>query len=102
MNDLEYMVLAEQAGFKYLLSPEHHFLDQYSDTGGTFPVLGYLAAKTERAHLISGIINPLPQVIHPVRVAEIVAMLDHITEGRFEFGTGRGAGSTEIFAFVPD
>jgi alkanesulfonate monooxygenase SsuD/methylene tetrahydromethanopterin reductase-like flavin-dependent oxidoreductase (luciferase family) len=101
MRDLEYMELAEQAGFKYLLSPEHHFLDEYSHTGGNFPVFGWLAAKTQRAHLISGIINPLPQVIHPVRVAEIVAMLDHMTDGRFEFGTGRGAGSTEIFAFVP-
>ena len=101
MNDLAYMLAAEKAGFKYLLSPEHHFLDEYSHTAGNFPVFGYLAAKTNRAHLISGIINPLPQLIHPVRVAEIVAMLDHLTDGRFEFGTGRGAGSHEVFAFLP-
>jgi alkanesulfonate monooxygenase SsuD/methylene tetrahydromethanopterin reductase-like flavin-dependent oxidoreductase (luciferase family) len=102
MNDLGYMVAAEKAGFKYLCAPEHHFLDEYSHTAGNFPAFGYLAAKTERAHLISGIINPLPQVIHPARVAETVAMLDHITDGRFEFGTGRGAGSHEILAFLPD
>src|SRR4029450_12393705 len=30
-----------------------------------------------------------------------VAMLDHLSGGRFEFGTGRGAGSHEILAFLP-
>ena len=33
-----------------------------------------------------------PQVNHPAKVAERVAMLDHLSDGRFEFGTGRGAG----------
>jgi alkanesulfonate monooxygenase SsuD/methylene tetrahydromethanopterin reductase-like flavin-dependent oxidoreductase (luciferase family) len=28
-------------------------------------------------------------------------MLDHLTGGRFEFGTGRGAGSHEILGFLP-
>jgi alkanesulfonate monooxygenase SsuD/methylene tetrahydromethanopterin reductase-like flavin-dependent oxidoreductase (luciferase family) len=28
-------------------------------------------------------------------------MLDHLSEGRFEFGTGRGAGSHEILGFLP-
>jgi len=40
-------------------------------------------------------------VNHPAKVAERVAMLDHLSEGRFEFGTGRGAGSHEILAFLP-
>jgi len=31
--------------------------------------------------------------------AERVAMLDHLFEGRFEWGTGRGAGSHEIATF---
>ncbi len=54
-----------------------------------------------RIHIGSGIFNPLPQVNHPAKVAERVAMLDHLTEGRFEFGTGRGAGSHEILGFLP-
>ena len=29
-------------------------------------------------------------------------MLDHLSEGRFEFGTGRGAGSHEILGFLPE
>ena len=64
--------------------------------------LGYLAHTTERIHLGSGIFNPLPQVNHPAKVAERVAMLDHLSDGRFEFGTGRGAGSHEILGFLPE
>ena len=40
-------------------------------------------------------------MIHPAKVAETVAMLDHLSGGRFEFGTGRGAGSHEILGFLP-
>ena len=36
---------------------------------------------------------------HPVRIAERAAMLDHVTNNRFEFGTGRGAGSHELKTF---
>ncbi len=40
---------------------------------------------------------------HPARVAERVAMLDHLSEGRFEFGIGRGSSSTEYQGFgIPD
>ena len=48
----------------------------------------YLAARTERIHLGSGIFNITPPVNHPARVAERVAMLDHLSDGRFEFGIG--------------
>ena len=68
----------------------------------TTSLLGYLAHATERIHLGSGIFNPLPQVNHPAKVAERVAMLDHLSDGRFEFGTGRGAGSHEILGFLPE
>jgi alkanesulfonate monooxygenase SsuD/methylene tetrahydromethanopterin reductase-like flavin-dependent oxidoreductase (luciferase family) len=40
-----------------------------------------------------------PPVNHPARVAERVAMLDHLSEGRFEFGTGRGSSTTEQAGF---
>ena len=36
---------------------------------------------------------------HPARIAERVAMLDHLSEGRFEFGTGRGSSTTEQRGF---
>jgi alkanesulfonate monooxygenase SsuD/methylene tetrahydromethanopterin reductase-like flavin-dependent oxidoreductase (luciferase family) len=102
MNELELIKAADQAGFKYVWVTEHHFLDEYSHLSANDVFLGYLAHSTERIHLGSGIFNPLPQVNHPAKVAERVAMLDHLSNGRFEFGTGRGAGSHEILGFLPD
>ena len=101
MNELAIIEAADKAGFKYALLPEHHFLDEYSHLSANDVVAGYLAKATDRIHIVSAIFNPLPQVNHPAKVAERVAMLDHITEGRFEFGTGRGAGSHEILGFLP-
>ncbi len=101
MRELEISIAADRAGIKYIWASEHHFLDEYSHLSANDVVLGYLAHATERAHLGSGIFNPLPQVNHPAKVAERVAMLDHLSGGRFEFGTGRGAGSHEILGFLP-
>ncbi len=100
MNELELVKAADAAGFKYVWVVEHHFLDEYSHLSANDVFLGYLAHSTERIHLGSGIFNPLPQVNHPVKVAERVATLDHLTNRRFEFGTGRGAGSHEILGFL--
>ncbi len=52
--------------------------------------MAYALAKTERIHVGSAIFNITRPVNHPARIAERVAMLDHLGEGRFEFGTGRG------------
>jgi alkanesulfonate monooxygenase SsuD/methylene tetrahydromethanopterin reductase-like flavin-dependent oxidoreductase (luciferase family) len=101
MDELELARAADRAGFKYFWVVEHHFLDEYSHMSANDVVAGYIAATTTRIHIGSGIFNPLPQVNHPAKVAERVAMLDHISEGRFDFGTGRGAGSHEILGFLP-
>src|SRR4051794_24256958 len=102
MNEMQIVQAADRAGFKYVWVTEHHFLDEYSHISANDVVLGYLAHATERIHLGSGIFNPLPQVNHPAKVAERVAMLDHLSNGRFEFGTGRGAGTHEILGFLPE
>jgi alkanesulfonate monooxygenase SsuD/methylene tetrahydromethanopterin reductase-like flavin-dependent oxidoreductase (luciferase family) len=100
VNELEAVQAADKAGFKYVWVVEHHFLDEYSHLSANDVVCGWLAHATERIHIGSGIFNPLPQVNHPAKVAERVAMLDHLSDGRFEFGTGRGAGSHEILGFL--
>ena len=100
MEELEYVIAADKAGFKYVWVTEHHFLDEYSHLSANDVVLGYFAHATERIHLGSGIFNPLPAVNHPAKVAERVNMLDHLSQGRVEFGTGRGAGSHEILGFL--
>lgn len=102
MDDLEVCLAAEKAGFKYIWISEHHFLDEYSHISSNDVFLGALAGLTSRAHIGSGIFNPLPKVHHPAAVAERVAMLDHLSEGRFEFGVGRGAGSHEVTGFQTD
>ncbi|MET9419319.1 LLM class flavin-dependent oxidoreductase [Streptomyces sp. NPDC006540] len=101
MEETEYVMQADRSGFKYAWASEHHFLEEYSHLSANDVFLGYLAHATERIHLGSGIFNPLAPVNHPVKVAEKVAMLDHLSQGRFEFGSGRGAGSHEILGFMP-
>jgi len=100
-KEMELVKAADAAGFKYVWVTEHHFLDEYSHLSANDVVLGYLACATKRIHLGSGIFNPLPQVNHPAKVAEKVAMIDLLSDGRMEFGTGRGAGSHEILGFLP-
>lgn len=99
MGETELVRVADETGWKYCWVVEHHFLTEYSHLSDSASYLGYLAAITNRIHLGSGIFNLNPQVNHPVRIAERVAMLDHLSDGRFEFGTGRGAGSREVTGF---
>ncbi|MET9531157.1 MULTISPECIES: LLM class flavin-dependent oxidoreductase [unclassified Streptomyces] len=101
MEETEYVIQADKSNFKYAWASEHHFLEEYSHLSANDVFLGYLAHATDRIHLGSGIFNPLAPVNHPVKVAEKVAMMDHLSEGRFEFGSGRGAGSHEILGFMP-
>ena len=96
------MVLADRTNWKYAWFSEHHALTEYSHLSSSEVMMAYLARATERIHLGSGIFNLSPRVNHPVRNAERVAMLDHVSEGRFEWGTGRGAGSHEVATFNID
>ena len=103
MRELEVAVACDRAGWKYVWSVEHHFLEEYSHISASEVFLPYVAARTERIHVGSAIYNITPPVNHPARMAERVAMLDHLSEGRFEFGTGRGSSSTEFKGFgIPD
>jgi alkanesulfonate monooxygenase SsuD/methylene tetrahydromethanopterin reductase-like flavin-dependent oxidoreductase (luciferase family) len=99
MRELELVRAADRYGWKYVWLSEHHALPEYSHLSSNEVVAGYLAGRTERIHIGSGIFNISPRVNHPVRTAEKVAMLDHVSDRRFEFGTGRGAGSHEVATF---
>jgi alkanesulfonate monooxygenase SsuD/methylene tetrahydromethanopterin reductase-like flavin-dependent oxidoreductase (luciferase family) len=99
MREAQYAIHADKFNWKYAWFGEHHALAEYSHMSAPEVVMGYVAARTSRIHLSTGITS-LPTVKeHPVRIAERAAMLDHICEGRFEFGTGRGAGSHEVASF---
>ncbi len=99
MREVELVRCADRHNWKYVWMSEHHSLVEYSHTSSSEVMLGYLAAETERIHLGSGIFNLSPRANHPVRNAERAAMLDQFSKGRFEMGTGRGAGSHETATF---
>lgn len=98
-DEVAWTVAADRAGFKYTWATEHHFLKEYSHLSANESFLAYVAALTERIHIGSGIFNVTPPVNHPVRVAERAAILDHLSEGRFELGMGRGSSTTEQRGF---
>lgn len=99
MRELEYAVHADSYNWKYAWLGEHHALTEYSHMSAPEVAIPWVASRTERIHLGSAIINLSPPVNQPTRTAERVAMLDHVTGGRFEFGTGRGAGEHEMQTF---
>ena len=99
LAEMELVRAADRHGWKYVWLTEHHGLAEYSHLSANEVFAGYLAACTDRIHIGSGIFNISPRVNHPVKTAEKVAALDHLTNRRFEFGTGRGAGSHEVATF---
>jgi alkanesulfonate monooxygenase SsuD/methylene tetrahydromethanopterin reductase-like flavin-dependent oxidoreductase (luciferase family) len=99
MSEVRLCEVADQHNWKYAWFTEHHFLEEYSHISANEVLMPWVLARTERIHVGSGIINVTPPVNHPARVAERVAMMDHVSNGRFEFGTGRGSSTTEMGGF---
>jgi alkanesulfonate monooxygenase SsuD/methylene tetrahydromethanopterin reductase-like flavin-dependent oxidoreductase (luciferase family) len=98
-RDVEIGVAADRAGFESFWAPEHHALEVYSHCSASHLMCLAVGMKTERIRLVTGIFNLCPEINHPVRVAEQIAMIDVLTHGRIELGTGRGSGSTEVGTF---
>ena len=99
---LEQAVLGEQAGFHSLWTVEHHFLEEYSHCSNPEVLYGAIAARTSRLRLGYGVrLMPFPYN-HPVRSAESAAVLDIISDGRVEFGTGRSSTRIELEGFGID
>jgi alkanesulfonate monooxygenase SsuD/methylene tetrahydromethanopterin reductase-like flavin-dependent oxidoreductase (luciferase family) len=86
---IEQCVFADKMGFDYLWFVEHHFLTGFSMSPCPEVIFGALSRLTKNIRLGFGVVI-LPYH-HPVRVAERVAMVDHLTGGRVDFGTGRSA-----------
>ena len=84
---LEQCELADQVGFNNLWFVEHHFLTGFSGSPAQDAIFGALSRITKQIRIGYGVCI-LPYH-HPVRVAERVALLDQLTDGRIEVGTGR-------------
>jgi len=89
--------LAEELGFESSWFVEHHFTRGFSHSSAPDLTLAALSQITQRIRLGLGVM--LLPFLHPVRVAERVATLDVLSDGRVEFGTGRGASPLEYQAF---
>ncbi len=88
--------LAEPLGFDSLWGVEHHFTD-YTMCPDVLQFLTYMAGRTKRVKLGSMVVV-LPWH-DPMRVAEEISMLDHMSSGRLILGIGRGAGRVEFDGF---
>jgi len=93
----EECILADEMGFDSVWFVEHHFLTTFSESPCPEVIFGALSRLTKRIHLGFDVVM-LPYH-HPVRVAEQVAMVDQLSNGRVEFGTGRSA-PTSSWAWV--
>lgn len=82
-------IRADQSGFDAFATTEHHFHSEGLELSPSpFTLFGDLAARTERIKLVTMALA-LPSW-DPLRLAEEIAMLDHLSQGRFIPGIGRG------------
>ena len=82
--------ICEDGGMDFIWISEHHFNPQRSFGSASMVVAGAVAARTERIKIGTAIVV-LPNH-NPLHVAEEVSVMDHLSNGRFEFGIGRSGG----------
>ena len=97
---LEQIDAAEDLGFDSLWATEHHF----RHFGGMLPnpqmLLAAAAQRTKRMRVGSAVtILPMHD---PIRIAEDFAMVDLLSDGRLNFGAGRGMHPLEYQVFGAD
>lgn len=85
---IDFMASSEDLGFDAVWANEHHF----HAYGGHIPsppvFLAALAARTKRVRLGTSIIS---LALHnPIEIAEQMAMVDLMSDGRMDLGIGRG------------
>jgi alkanesulfonate monooxygenase SsuD/methylene tetrahydromethanopterin reductase-like flavin-dependent oxidoreductase (luciferase family) len=99
---IEQALAGEEFGWDAFWTVEHHFLEEYSHCSNPEVLYGAIAAQTERMRLGFGV-RLMPQPYnHPVRSAEAAAVLDLVSDGRVDFGTGRSSTRTELEGFGVD
>ncbi len=101
-NTLEQAILGDEVGFHAFWTVEHHFLEEYSHCSNPEVLYGAIAARTKNIRIGYGV-RLLPQPYnHPIRSAESAAVLDLLSDGRVDFGTGRSSTRLELEGFDVD
>ena len=98
-NALEQVELSDRGGYDYIWATEHHFLEEYAHSSAPEVFLAACTQRTQNVRIGHGIVQMPPYINHPARVAERVATLDLISDGRVEYGVGAGATETELGGF---
>jgi alkanesulfonate monooxygenase SsuD/methylene tetrahydromethanopterin reductase-like flavin-dependent oxidoreductase (luciferase family) len=96
---LDQVELADRLGIDYAWEVEHHFLEEYSHSSAPEVFLAACSQRTKNIRLGHGIVLMPPKYNHPARVAERIAMLDLVSNGRVEFGTGESSSRIELEGF---
>lgn len=96
LNQVE---LADRLGIDHAWEVEHHFLEEYSHSSAPEVFLAAASQRTKNIRLGHGIVLLPPKYNHPARVAERIATLDLVSNGRVEFGTGESASRAELEGF---
>jgi alkanesulfonate monooxygenase SsuD/methylene tetrahydromethanopterin reductase-like flavin-dependent oxidoreductase (luciferase family) len=78
---------AEKLGLDAMWLADLHFAPQLSVLASPLVVAGAIAARTSRIKI--GTAVQIVPLCHPLRLAEEVATVDHLSRGRFIFGVGR-------------
>ncbi|MGH9026345.1 MAG: LLM class flavin-dependent oxidoreductase [Acidimicrobiia bacterium] len=99
---LEQCELADWLGLDYVWEVEHHFLEEYSHSSAPEVFLAALSQRTQRIRLGHGIVQMPPPFNHPARIAERIATLDLVSDGRVDFGTGESSSEAELGGFLVD
>src|SRR5579859_6232169 len=84
---IEHAQAAEGLGFRNIWLAEHHF-STYGYVGRPVQLATYLAAKTSNIRVGTAVI--VVPLHHPLLVAEDIATLDVLAQGRVDIGLGRG------------
>src|SRR5256886_6645330 len=99
---LDQVELADKLGIDYVWEVEHHFLEEYSHSSAPEVFLAACSQRTQNIRLGHGIVQLPFNFNHTARVAERIATLDLISDGRVEFGTGESSSEAELGGFVVD
>jgi alkanesulfonate monooxygenase SsuD/methylene tetrahydromethanopterin reductase-like flavin-dependent oxidoreductase (luciferase family)/putative sterol carrier protein len=99
---LDQIELADRAGFDHVWEVEHHFLEEYSHSSAPEVFLAAASQRTKRIRLGHGIVQLPPAFNHPARAVERAAMLDLISGGRVDLGTGEASSQAELGGFGVD
>src|ERR1700761_2037171 len=93
---LDQVELADRLGIDHAWEVEHHFLEEYSHSSAPEVFLAACSQRTKNIRLGHGINLMPPKYNHPARVAERIATLDLVSDGRVEWGTGESASLAEL------